>query len=559
MAERFVDAWAQQDFHGDARRAQRLRQVRSTRSTSSPRAYLDAQDAATATAIDPGDADGPKTVDGKNVVEVDVGSAPSSSAGRRQHRAAARRREDRLGSRPHLPGPAAGRARRPPADPAVAGRDPRQGRNAAGRPGPTDDRTSPLGTDAIDVAGETGMPDTELRPKVQKEGFPGDQDTGVSGLELAFNPRLAGQPGGQLLAVKEEHAPSRRPQTARPAASSPPPTQTPASRCTTTIDPDLQEPTVSALGGRSGGVAVLDARTGAVRALAGLRLLRPRSPRARPSRSSPRPRALEKRRGEARRVLQSGLLDQPRPGQRRPRDRQQQRRGLRRHLRAGVRGVVQHGLRPARSQGGRRAAGRHRRELRLQPGAEPLQPAGDRAVDPGKPSIPTRPRDRDRRDREAIGQGQVLATPLGMASVAQTVAAGGKRQPDADRHRPEPAARREDGRRHLAGERARADRPDERRGHRGHRRPRRPRRTSRSRARPAPPSSARSRISRRPSRSPPGETPPEPKQIVDAWFIAFAPAQKPKIAIAVMLIDASGDGGETAAPIAHDIMASVFG
>jgi peptidoglycan glycosyltransferase len=48
------------------------------------------------------------------------------------------------------------------------------------------------------------------------------------------------------------------------------------------------------------------------------------------------------------------------------------------------------------------------------------------------------------------------------------------------------------------------------------------------------------------------------EQIIDAWFIAFAPANKPKLAIAVMLIDADGDGGTVAAPIAHDILASAL-
>jgi peptidoglycan glycosyltransferase len=57
----------------------------------------------------------------------------------------------------------------------------------------------------------------------------------------------------------------------------------------------------------------------------------------------------------------------------------------------------------------------------------------------------------------------------------------------------------------------------------------------------------------------PGEEPPDPEQIVDAWFIAFAPAQKPKLAIAVMLIDADGDGGEVAAPIAAQILGSALG
>ena len=34
-----------------------------------------------------------------------------------------------------------------------------------------------------------------------------------------------------------------------------------------------------------------------------------------------------------------------------------------------------------------------------------------------------------------------------------------------------------------------------------------------------------------------------PEQIVDAWFTAFAPAEKPRLAVAVMLIDADADGG----------------
>ncbi len=46
---------------------------------------------------------------------------------------------------------------------------------------------------------------------------------------------------------------------------------------------------------------------------------------------------------------------------------------------------------------------------------------------------------------------------------------------------------------------------------------------------------------------------------MDAWFIAFAPARKPKLAIAVMLIDADGDGGEVAAPIAAQILGAALG
>jgi len=44
----------------------------------------------------------------------------------------------------------------------------------------------------------------------------------------------------------------------------------------------------------------------------------------------------------------------------------------------------------------------------------------------------------------------------------------------------------------------------------------------------------------------------DPKD-ADAWFVAFAPAQRPKVAVAVMLIGA-GFGGETAAPIAKRVL-----
>jgi cell division protein FtsI/penicillin-binding protein 2 len=39
----------------------------------------------------------------------------------------------------------------------------------------------------------------------------------------------------------------------------------------------------------------------------------------------------------------------------------------------------------------------------------------------------------------------------------------------------------------------------------------------------------------------------------DAWFVAFAPAQDPRIAVAVMLVGA-GFGGTTAAPIARQVL-----
>jgi cell division protein FtsI/penicillin-binding protein 2 len=42
------------------------------------------------------------------------------------------------------------------------------------------------------------------------------------------------------------------------------------------------------------------------------------------------------------------------------------------------------------------------------------------------------------------------------------------------------------------------------------------------------------------------------------WFIAFAPAEHPRIALAV-LVEHGGTGGESAAPVAREILARFFG
>jgi peptidoglycan glycosyltransferase len=39
----------------------------------------------------------------------------------------------------------------------------------------------------------------------------------------------------------------------------------------------------------------------------------------------------------------------------------------------------------------------------------------------------------------------------------------------------------------------------------------------------------------------------------NAWFIAFAPAQRPKLAVGVLVVG-GGAGGDAAAPIARDVL-----
>ena len=55
-----------------------------------------------------------------------------------------------------------------------------------------------------------------------------------------------------------------------------------------------------------------------------------------------------------------------------------------------------------------------------------------------------------------------------------------------------------------------------------------------------------------------GETRPGDPSNTDAWFTAYAPADRPKIAVAVLLVR-SGAGGSTAAPAARIVLSRALG
>jgi cell division protein FtsI/penicillin-binding protein 2 len=110
-----------------------------------------------------------------------------------------------------------------------------------------------------DVLGTVEPPPARLRDELRPLGFPPDAPTGIFGLERALNSQLAGTPGGELLAGE------------RVIARSPP---RPGVDVRTTIDPRLTDVAVDELNasGRSGGIAVLKPQTGEIIALAGLGL-----------------------------------------------------------------------------------------------------------------------------------------------------------------------------------------------------------------------------------------------------------------------------------------------
>ncbi len=308
----------------------------------------------------------------------------------------------------------------------------------------------------------------------------------------------------------------------------------------TTIDPALQESAVAALGGLFGGVAVLDARTGEVRALAGIAYSAPQPPGS-----------------TFKIVTTTGALD------------------------AGIVSLSdEFPVEISNSDIGREIANSHDSPcggtfaqafanscntvfapLGSELGGEELvetaelygfnetpplfDPRATAAIEPPQSTIPTDLTESVETGESAIGQGQVLATPLELASISQTVANRGVRLPT-------PIAR------------SKGLRPD---------------------AEPVEVTSKETAATLRelmigvvesgtgvaaalPGIQVAGKTGTaelgptalaagdelaegeEPPQELDAWFTAFAPANDPKLAVAVMIVDSTGDGGEIAAPIA---------
>ena len=553
MAKRFVGDWANQDFKSmrdelsDSARAQY-----SAAELAS--AYRGAQQAATATAIDPGDADGPKSVNGTEVVDVKV-EVRTRLFGTVDGVLRLPLDGGKVAWTPSLtfpgllPGEQVGRRLD------LGGRAPIMAKHHVPlATGSVDHRTSPLGSDAIDVAGETGAPGSEQEAKLQRAGYPTNESTGITGLELAFNPRLSGTPSGQLLAVKGSSPQLDLPRSARGRVLATT-HGTPGQPVRTTIDPRLQTITVNALGGQSGGAVVLNARNGDVLALAGSAYSAPQPPGS-TFKVITTTAALE---GHDVKLTDTfPVLTEINPD-------------------------PQNGARVVHNAHDEACGGNFVQAfakscntvfapLGVKVGAERLVQTAESygwnekpslynasataATDPNGMTMPTDfSDDTSHTDLSvtAFGQGQVLATPLGMASVAQTVANGGVRSPTSIVK--DPALKSDakpvqvtskDNSKVLTGlMRAVVT-------------------SGTGVAANIPGIQVAGKTGTAELGPKPGQPPAAPgeentvEQIVDGWFICFAPAQNPKLAVAVMLIDASGDGGTTAAPIASDILTAAL-
>jgi penicillin-binding protein A len=117
------------------------------------------------------------------------------------------------------------------------------------------DRTSPIPEVALQITGVLGPIPAANAATYMADGYPANARVGIDGLERVFQTQLAGTPGGVLLAGKRV--------LARTAPKQ-------GHNVTTTIVPSLETAAVGALGGSYAGIAAMDPRTGALLALAGI-------------------------------------------------------------------------------------------------------------------------------------------------------------------------------------------------------------------------------------------------------------------------------------------------
>ena len=530
-ADRFVAAWEARNYkgmYGELNEASR----REVDRKAFEAAYREAEQTATARTIEAGSAGDSVERDGAKVVPVEM-AIGTVAFGAVEAPVELPYADGGIDWDPSLVFPGLNSGEELAADVELAERAPILARDGTAlAEGPASEREHPLGSAAIDVTGEVGEASEEELARLARHGFPPETPVGISGLERAFNDRLAGKPGGSLVAVAADGTSVRTLAKAKPEPGAP---------VKTTIDPDLQEAAVAALAGRSGGVAVLDARKGDVRALAGQAF------------SAPQPPGSTFKVVTTTAALEDGAVSLDDEFE--------------------ITDGVNVGGRFLNNANGEFCGGTFREAFAESCNAvfAPLGPAvgNDKLVetaesfgfnspvtlydqgiveevDPEESTIPTEIGEEVDLGVSAIGQGEVLATPLEMASVAQTVANDGVREPTSivlnEKLRPKAESTR------VMSAKTAQELTElmvgvvvEGTGTAG----------------AIPEAQVAGKTGTAELGPKPGQENEEnPIQIKDAWFTAFAPAEKPRLAVGVLLIEAEAAGGEVAAPIASEVLSA---
>lgn len=529
-AEGFAQGWAANDFAAMYRELNPVSRARTSLNEFAA-TYREAEQISTLRTLEAGSAHDPDTGDGETIVPVPI-SISTVAFGSLEDELLVPIADGGVAWDPSLVFPGLKDGEHLSSDVELAPRAAILSRDGTAlAEGPAEEREHPLGSAAIDVTGEVGTAPEDLLA-LARHGFSAETPVGISGLELAFNARLAGKPGGSLLAVDESGSGVRVIAQSKPEPGAP---------VKTTIDPELQESAVSALAGRAGGIAVLDARNGDVRALAGQAF------------SAPQPPGSTFKIVTTAAALQKGIIS--------------------RNDEFEITDGINVGGRFINNANGELCGGTFSHSfaescnavfapLGPQIGNDDLVATAERfgfnspptlyaprivrEVEPAESTIPTEIGTEIDLGVSAIGQGEVLATPLEMASVAQTVANGGVREPTsivANRKlRPDPEPVQ------VMSEQIAAELTElmvgvvtEGTGSAGS----------------IPEAQVAGKTGTAELGPKPGqENEDNPVQIKDAWFAAFAPAEKPRLAVGVLLIEAEAAGGEVAAPAAAQVLST---
>jgi peptidoglycan glycosyltransferase len=395
--------------------------------------------------------------------------------------------------------------------------------------GPAGLREYPLGTTMVDIVGVTEVAGEDLATELVAQGVDPGDSTGASGLELAYNGRLSGKPGGTLTAVPAGGAGDGRilgkgkPKAAKPLR--------------TTIDPTIQEAAVTNISSYVGGAAVLDVKTGEIRGIAGSAwsVLRPPGSTFKIVTATAALKTGEATLKSEYEYVTAGAADG------------REIRNAGNKLCGGDFTEVfadscNSVFAPLGEQIGEQALVETSEQFGFNKVPAVFNETGTNLVDPPVPTIPEPGDFANELGVSAIGQGKVQATPLLMASVAQGIANRGVVLPTPvvrekqlqPKRKPIRVASRQVaqamtgvmvavvtsgtgfaaaiGEGQVAGKTGTAE------------------------------------IGPRGSGT--------DELIEDAWFAGFAPAKRPRLAVAVTVVDAPGDGGTVAAPIAGAILAA---
>jgi cell division protein FtsI/penicillin-binding protein 2 len=382
------------------------------------------------------------------------------------------------------------------------------------------ERVSDLGPIASQIAGTVGPAPPERAAELAARGVPDGASVGLTGLEREFDERLSGTPGGVLYAGNRVLA--RKPAERGPSVR-------------TTIDPKVQRAAVEALAGRFGGIAAVDPRTGEILALAGI------------AQSAPQPPGSTFKIITLAGVLENHVAKRSEvfPVQ----------------TAATIEGVELQNANGESCGGSLRISFAHSCNSVFAPlgaklGAQKLVETAEHFgfnQDPGpvgaaRSTIPAADQIGDDLavGSSAIGQGKVLATPLEMALVAAAIGNDGRR--------PAPTLLKS-----AAPKFTQATTPGVARTIKSYMRTVVTDGTGGAAAVPGVKVAGKTgtaELRTTVKDQPPAEVdqPPEDDTSdTDAWFTAFAPLKKPRIAVAVLLVG-QGAGGDTAAPAARIVM-----